>query len=119
METVVLKITAWLGGLLIQTIAWFSTLFPSIIGSALSMFLAPEKIKQLSKLSKMITFFFGVVLGHQVGGAVIQHWQIIPLSPIASTIQIIVGFMGMAALAEAKIQLPIAITAMRRKWFGE
>ena len=60
-----------------------------------------------------------MILGHEVGGAIIEYWGINPTGFFASTIQIGVGFMGMAGLAEAKIQLPIAITALRKKWFGE
>ena len=98
---------------------WLSALFPAAIGSALSIFLGAEKMQQLSTFTKMCTFMFGVVLGHQVGGAAIEYWHIAPLSLTASSIQISVGFIGMAALAEAKIQLPIAITALRKKWLGE
>lgn len=105
--------------LLVKLGSWLSALFPAAIGSALSIFLGAEKMKQLSNFTKFCTFVFGVVLGHNIGGAAIEYWRIAPLSWTASSIQISVGFMGMAALAEAKIQIPIAITAMRKKWFGE
>lgn len=108
MESILLKI----GGCI-------TALFPAAIGSALSIFLGAEKMQQLSTFTKICTFAFGVILGHQIGGAVIQHWHILPLSPIASTIQIGIGFMGMAALAEAKIQLPMWIGGFRKKWLGE
>lgn len=104
---------------LIKVGGWLSALFPAAIGSSLSLFLGAEKVKGLSTFYKLCTFGFGVVLGHQIGGAAIQHWDILPLSPIASTIQIGVGFIGMAALAESKIQLPIWIGAFRKKWLGE
>lgn len=108
MESILLK----LGG-------WATALFPAAIGSSLSLFLGDEKVQSLSAFTKLCTFGFGVILGHQIGGAAIQHWAIVPLSPIASTIQIGVGFMGMAALAESKIQLPMWIGAFRKKWLGE
>ena len=108
MEAIALKIVGWL-----------VDLFPAAIGSSLSMFLGAEKMKQLSKFTLICTFIFGVILGHQIGGAAIEYFKILPTSLIASTIQITIGFMGMAALAEAKIQIPFAITALRKKWFGE
>jgi hypothetical protein len=104
---------------LIKVGGWLSALFPAAIGSALSIFLGADKMQQLSNFTKFTTFMFGVVLGHHVGGAAIEYWQINALSLTASSIQISVGFMGMAALAEAKIQIPIAITALRKKWLGE
>lgn len=105
--------------ILVKIGGWLAALCPAIIGSGLSMFLGAEKMKQLSTFTKLCTFVFGVILGHQIGGAAIEYWRIAPLSFTASSIQISVGFMGMAALAEAKIQIPIAITALRKKWFGE
>lgn len=104
--------------LITKIATWLSALFPAAIGSALSIFLGAEKMQQLSNLTKFFTFLFGVVLGHNIGGAAIEYWRIAPLSWTASSIQISVGFMGMAALAEAKIQIPLAINAMRKKWFG-
>lgn len=119
MEAFLLKAGLWLGDKFLDFIQALSLLFPSVVGSSLSLFMGAEKMQQLSNLSKVFTFIFGVILGHEIGGAIIEHWGIKPTSLIASTIQISVGFMGMAALAEAKIQIPIAITALRKKWFGE
>ena len=101
------------------SLPWIGDLFPAAIGSSLSMFLGSEKMDQLTPFTKLCTFVFGVILGHQVGGGAIEYWKILPTSLIASTIQITIGFMGMAALAEAKIQIPFAISALRKKWFGE
>ena len=119
MEAFLLKAGLWLGDKFLELITALALLFPSIAGSSLSLFMGAEKMQQLSNLSKVFTFIFGVILGHEIGGAIIEHWGINPTSLIASSIQISVGFMGMAALAEAKIQIPIAITALRKKWLGE
>ena len=98
---------------------WVVSLIPAALGSALSIFLGKEKMGGLTKLEIFCTFIFGVSLAHLLGGAAIEYWRINPLSFIASSIQVSVGFMGMAVLAEAKLQVPLAITAIRRKLLGE
>lgn len=98
---------------------WLLSLIPAAIGSALSIFLGKEKMQGFSRFEIFCTFVFGVCLAHLLGGAAIEHWRINPLSFIASSIQVGIGFMGMAILAEAKLQVPLAITAIRRKLLGE
>ena len=98
--------------------AWVMSLVPAALGSALSIFLGKET-KEFSKFAIFFTFIFGISLAHLLGGAAIEYWQINPLSFIASSIQVSIGFMGMAVLAESKIQIPLAFAALRKKFLGE
>lgn len=97
---------------------WLVSLIPAAIGSGLSIFLGKET-KALSPLVIFCTFVFGISLAHLLGGAAIEHWDIDPLSYIASSIRVSIGFMGMAVLAETKIQLPLLITQLRKRFLGE
>ena len=104
---------------LIKAWLWLIALIPAAIGSALSIFLGKDKMQMLTPFEVFCTFVFGVSLAHLLGGAAIEYAHIDPLSFIASAIQVTIGFMGMAVLAEAKIQVPLAITSLRKKLFGE
>ena len=97
---------------------WIISLVPAAIGSGLSLFLGKDT-KQLSYFVILSTFLFGIGLAHLLGGAAIEYWHIDPLSYIASSIQVSIGFMGMAILAELKLQLPVMISAIRKKFIGE
>lgn len=105
--------------LLVKVGGWLWALFPAALGSSLSIFLGKDKMQEFSKMAIFCTFFFGVSLAHLLGGAAIEYWGIKPISFIASSIQVSIGFMGMAVLAEAKLQVPLAITAIRRKLLGD
>lgn len=105
--------------ILAKTCGWLWALFPAAVGSSLSIFLGKDKMQGFNKFEICCTFFFGVSLAHLIGGAAIEYWHINPLGFIASSIQVSIGFMGMAVLAEAKLQVPLAITAIRRKLLGE
>ena len=71
MEAIFLKIGSWLAEFFtaMKLGELIAGLFPAAIGSALSIFMGAEKIKQLSAFTRLCTFAFGVILGHQIGGA--------------------------------------------------
>lgn len=104
---------------LVKIWGFISNLFPAIIGSALSVFVGRSKTEHLTRAEIVATFGFGVIVAYTAGGAIIERFHIDANSLTASTIILFTGFMGMAALTEAHTQIPIAITALRKKFIGE
>ena len=108
METVIFKVGLWL-----------YNIFPSVLGSAISVFVGRKKMQELSKFDIWCTFFLGIGIAHLAGDYAVDHWNLDYPSGEARAIYGVTAFMGMAALTEAQIQIPLVIAAMRKKWFGE
>lgn len=106
METLAIKLTGWLGAI-----------FPAALGSALAIYM--DKANKLTKLEIVCTWVFGANIAYILGGAAIEYWSIVPNSLIACSIQFTVGLMGMATLAQIMLQLPLIVSALRKKFIGE
>jgi len=107
METVATKASLWVLGLI-----------SAALGSAFSIFLERDK-PLLSTKVRILAFLFGLCIGFLLGSA-FNEWQDIPAgSFIGFTVQFVLGWAGIAILTEAKLQIPLAISAIRRKYFGE
>ena len=102
-----------------KLVAWFYNIFPLILGSAISVFVGRKKMQELSNFDIWCTFFLGIGIAYLAGAWAIEHWAVNPKSGTARAIYGAIAFMGMAVLTEAQIQIPLAITAMRKKWLGE
>lgn len=99
--------------------AWIGALFPAAVGSALSIYLGKEKSLMMSRIELFGVFFFGVIIAHYMGGAAIEYSHIPPQSMSADAIKFTTGLIGMATVASALIQVPLALVAFRKKWLGE
>ena len=108
METVVFKVGMWL-----------YNVFPAVLGSAISVFVGRKKMRELSNRDIWLTFFFGIGIAWLSGGVALKYFDVDKTSDDAKAIYGAIAFMGMAILSEAQIQIPMAITFMRKKWLGE
>lgn len=106
METLITKLTMWLGAIL-----------PAVLGSALALFF--NRAAQLSRAEIACNFVFGAYIGYLLGGAAIEYWVINPLSFIAFAIMFSIGLMGMATLAQVMLNIPKTVELVRKKWLGE
>lgn len=108
METVIFKVGMWL-----------YNIFPLVLGSAISVFVGRKKMQELSNRDIWLTFFSGIGIAWLAGGVALNYFDVDKTSDEAKAIYGAIAFMGMAILTEAQIQIPLAITAMRKKWIGE
>ena len=98
---------------------WFYNIFPLILGSAISVFVGRKKMQELSNRDIWLTFFFGIGIAYLFGEVAIHYFGVEGESGEARAIYGTIAFIGMAVLTEAQIQVPLAITAVRKKWLGE
>ena len=108
MEAVIFKVGMWL-----------YNIFPLILGSAISVFVGRKKMAELSKQDIWLTFIFGIGIAWLFGGVMLNYFDVDKKSDEARAIYGAIAFIGMAILTEVQIQVPLAITAMRKKWLGE
>lgn len=99
--------------------AWLWTVIPAAIGSALSLYLGKEKTALMTRIELLAVFAFGISIAHYLGGAAIEYSNINKLTIIADAIKFTVGLIGMATLTNVLVQIPLAVTAIRKKWLGE
>lgn len=98
---------------------WASSSIPAAIGSLLALYVGREKNAKMTRIELFAVFIFGVALAHYLGGAAIEYTKIDHISLTADAIKLTVGLLGMAVLTNIFDQVPIAITALRKKWMGE
>lgn len=103
---------------LVAKLGWVFGLLAAAAGSLFSLFIDESKTKSMSKITVAMTFFFGMGIGFLFGGAINEYFKIDPISFFAFANQWVVGMMGISALVEAKAQVKLAITALRRKFIG-
>lgn len=104
--------------LLVAIKLWFISMFPAASGSALSIYLGRSKYVAMSKLERFAIFFFGILIAHYLGGGAIEYSNINPLSMTSDAIKFTVGIIGMAVVASAIINIPIAIDLLIKKYLG-
>jgi hypothetical protein len=97
--------------------AWFWTIVPAAIGSALSLYMGKEKTAAMTRLELILVFLFGISIAHYLGGAAIQYSNITS-SILADAVKFTVGLIGMATLSHVLVQIPLAVTALRKKYIG-
>ncbi len=105
-------------GILAKMGAWFWTIVPAAIGSALSLYLGKDKTSTMQKWELVLVFCFGIAIAHYLGGAAIEWSNINKLSIIADAIKFTTGLIGMATLTNVLTQIPKAVDALRRKYIG-
>jgi K+-sensing histidine kinase KdpD len=103
-------------GILAKLSAWFWTIVPAAIGSALSLYLGKEKTALMTKLELLLVFLFGISIAHFLGGAAIAYLAV-TVSIISDAIKFTVGLVGMAILSHVLEQSPLVVTALRKKYF--
>lgn len=89
--------------ILVKIAAWFATLLPAIVGSAISLRMAAENS---TFLGRMFSFTVGVALAHYVGGAIVDTFTIDRLSMVDEAIVLASGIFGMSTASEITKQLP-------------
>ena len=111
-EITVVKITAWLTGVL-----------PVLAGSIYAFI---SNNKELNKSKAWSTFFLGTYIAFIFSRGVIENFAIDPLSYFAYSIHIVSGLFILQAIAQMFIhvpvmvaEIPIAVSALRKKWLGE
>jgi hypothetical protein len=97
--------------------AWFWSFIPAALGSALSLYFGKEKTLLMSRVELSMVFIFGISIAHYLGGSVIEYSGI-HISIIADAIKFTTGLIGMATLSHVLVQIPLAVTALRRKYLG-
>lgn len=107
METLVTKASLWMLGII-----------SAALGSAFSIFLERDQ-PLLSTKVRVLAFIFGLCIGFLLGSAFNEWQKIQPGSFIGFTVQFVLGWAGIAILTEAKLQIPLAISAIRRKYLGD
>jgi len=104
-------------GILAKFSAWFWSIIPAAIGSALSLYFGKDKTLLMSRIELSMVFIFGISIAHYLGGAAVAYWAV-QTSIIADAIKFTTGLIGMAALSHVLIQVPLVVTALRKKYFG-
>jgi hypothetical protein len=102
---------------------WLLSIVPAALGALLSIVIRKERViirnEKLAKVEPFITFLFGVSIAYFFGGAFIEQFHIPPNSFSADSIKLAMGLFGMGILSEGMIQIPLAVTALRKKFLGE
>jgi len=98
---------------------WIVAHVPAAIGSALSLYVSREKTANMRKIEIFGVFFAGIAIAHYIGGGAIEYSDISADSLIADSIKMTVGLIGMALVTNIVIQVPLVLSAIRRKWLGE
>lgn len=106
-------------GFFVKVGGWIWSFVPAAIGSALSLYMGKEKTALMTKIELVLVFLFGISIAHYLGGAAIEHFAINKLSIISDAIKFTIGLIGMATLTNVLVQIPLAVTAIRKKWLGE
>lgn len=107
-----------LWGLFYKILMWFFSLIPAIFGAAFLIFSDWTEHSKVNKWVPIITFIFGVIIGHNGGGAIIEYLKITPDSFIAFSIKFTLGWMGIGILVQARKNIPEWMDAFKRKWVG-
>jgi hypothetical protein len=106
-----------------KAVLWLFGFIPAALGALLSLVFRREplqiKNEKLAKVEPLISFLFGVSIAYFFGGACIEKFQIPPESFSADSIKVALGLFGIGTLTEAMKQIPLAITALRKKFLGE
>lgn len=97
---------------------WFWTVIPAAFGSALSLYLGKEKTALMSRVELLLVFIFGISIAHYLGGAAIEYSEISKTSIVADAIKFTIGLIGMATLANVLTQIPMTVSALRKKYLG-
>jgi hypothetical protein len=105
-------------GFLYKVFAWAVTLLPAIFGSAFLIFNDWNEHSKGSLWIPLITFIFGIIIGHNGGGAVVELLKITPDSFVAFTMKFTMGWMGIGILIQARKNIPEWMDAFKRKWVG-
>ena len=105
--------------LLIAFKTWIGGFIPAAIGSALSLYVSKDSSKSMGRFELFCVFLFGILIAHYLGGAAIEYSKIDHVSITADAIKLTIGLIGMAAITNLMIQIPLAFTAARKKWLGE
>jgi ABC-type Fe3+-siderophore transport system permease subunit len=98
--------------------AWFWTLLPAAVGSALSLFVGKEKTQAMKKTELVLTFLFGIAIAHWLGGATIEIFSLQKTPIIADAIKFTAGLIGMATLTNLLSQIPKIVDTLRKKYIG-
>lgn len=104
-------------GIFAKLSAWFWSFMPAAIGSALSLYFGKDKTLLMSRVELSLVFLFGISIAHYLGGAAVVYFEV-NISIIADAIKFTTGLIGMATLSHVLVQVPIVVTALRKKYFG-
>jgi hypothetical protein len=101
-----------------KILMWFFSLVPAIFGSAFLIFNDWNEHSVKSPWVPILTFVFGVIIGHNGGGAVVEIMNITPDSFIAFSMKFTMGWMGIGILIQARKNIPEWMDALKRKTVG-
>jgi len=99
-------------------IVWFIGLIPAIFGASFLIFSDWEQHSKTHLLIPVITFFFGVVIGYNGGGAIAELLDIPHDSFVDFSMKFTMGWMGIGILVQARKNIPEWMDAFKRKWVG-
>ena len=107
----------------VKITTWLSNVMPVLAGSIYAFI---SNNKELDKYKAGATFILGTYIAFIFSRGVIEGFNIDPLSYFAYSIHIVCGLFILQAIAQLFIQVPamvaevpIALRALRKKWFGE
>lgn len=103
-EITIAKITGWL---------W--SIVPVVSGSFYAYI---SNNKELDRYKAWSSYLIGTFIAFISSKAVIEYFNIAPLSYISYSIQIISGLFIIQIITEAFKQIPKFVDAIRVKWFG-
>jgi hypothetical protein len=101
-----------------KLIMWFFSLIPAIFGAAFLIFNDWNDHSKSNIWVPIITFIFGVIIGHNGGGAVVELLGITHDSFVAFSMKFTMGWMGIGILIQARKNIPEWMDAFKRKWVG-
>jgi hypothetical protein len=105
-------------GLLYKFFLWLLSLVPAIFGAAFLIFNDWNEHSKTSFWVPFLTFVFGVIIGHNGGGAIIEYFDMTPDSFLAFSIKFTLGWMGIGILVQARKNIPEWMDAFKRKLVG-
>jgi len=95
----------------IKIVVWLGTLFPAILGAAISLKIANDK--NSSFFSRVLTFLAGVVVAYYAGGATLDIFTVNKDTMIDEAIMLAWGIFGMAGATQIWMQIPDLIKGIR------
>ena len=107
----------------VKITSWLSSVLPVLAGSIYAFI---SNNQELNKYKAAAAFVLGTYFAFIFSRGIIENFAIDPLSYFAYSIHIVCGLFILQAIAQIIIQvpamvaeIPIAVSALRKKWLGE
>lgn len=94
-------------------LAFCKTMLPAFLGAMVASIIG----KARTKTARFVAFIVGLLIAHYGGGAAIE-WLGVTSIAMQDMVKFSIGVFGMGIAEQIEYQIPIAIRALRVKFFG-